>query len=198
MAFVTIFLDLLGFGIIIPIAPFTPNLSGPQPLDHPVGRHLLADAIYFCPLWGRLDRIGRRPVMLAACSSQPSVILSLPRHQPEVLFGAPGRFWGANLGTAQALIADSTHWKTGQKAWAWWEQPSGWASYLGLPLALFWASTIPQPSLCSGGYCRASIFPGLAYCPRRSKEAKQKTNHGQVKLTQLRRVAREPQRSPDP
>ena len=68
VAFVTIFLDLLGFGIIIPIAPFYAESFGAT-----ASLITLLGAIYslmqfiFAPLWGRLsDRIGRRPVMLVS------------------------------------------------------------------------------------------------------------------------------------
>ena len=113
IAFFTIFLDLLGFGIIIPIAPFYAESFGATP-----ALITLLSATYslmqflFAPFWGRLsDRIGRRPVMLV------SIAISAAGH---FIFAMAGSLWvlflsrgvagfgSANLGTAQALIADST------------------------------------------------------------------------------------------
>ena len=113
IAFFTIFLDLLGFGIIIPIAPFYAESFGATP-----ALITLLSATYslmqflFAPFWGRLsDRIGRRPVMLI------SIAISAAGH---FVFAMAGSLWVlflsrsiagfgcANLGTAQALIADST------------------------------------------------------------------------------------------
>ncbi len=113
MAFVTIFLDLLGFGIIIPIAPFYAEAFGATPT-----LITLLSAIYslmqfiFAPLWGRLsDRIGRRPVMLASVAlTAIGHFIFASANNLEMLFiaRAVAGFGGANLGTAQALIADST------------------------------------------------------------------------------------------
>lgn len=66
LIFLTIFIDLLGFGIIIPIAPFYAEHYGATSFH--VG--LLATVFslmqfIFAPIWGRLsDRIGRRPIIL--------------------------------------------------------------------------------------------------------------------------------------
>ena len=64
--FLTVFIDLLGFGIIIPLLPFYAEHFGASALM--VG--LLSTSFslaqfLFAPFWGRLsDRIGRRPVIL--------------------------------------------------------------------------------------------------------------------------------------
>src|SRR5215510_14062274 len=92
--FLTVFLDLLGFGLVI---PFLPGLA----------RHLgasdfvatLPGSVYslmqflFIPIWGRLsDRIGRRPVLLwsIAASAAGMVVLGFA-DSLVVLFAA--RVW---------------------------------------------------------------------------------------------------------
>src|SRR3954468_13127570 len=64
--FVTVFIDLVGFGIIIPLNPYLAKMFGADPLK--VG---LLMSIYslmqflFSPIWGQIsDRKGRRPVIL--------------------------------------------------------------------------------------------------------------------------------------
>ena len=64
--FLTVFIDLLGFGIIIPLLPFYAESYGANAFT--VG---LLGTVYslmqflFAPIWGRLsDRIGRRPIIL--------------------------------------------------------------------------------------------------------------------------------------
>ncbi|MCJ7734429.1 MAG: MFS transporter, partial [Anaerolineales bacterium] len=66
--FVIVFIDLLGFGLILPLLPFYADQYGATPLV--VG---LLTAIYAAaqligaPLLGRLsDRIGRRPILLVS------------------------------------------------------------------------------------------------------------------------------------
>ncbi len=64
--FLTIFIDLLGFGIVIPILPFYAEHYGASAFH--VGLLSLSYSLMqfiFAPVWGRIsDRIGRRPVLL--------------------------------------------------------------------------------------------------------------------------------------
>ncbi|MFC2088047.1 MFS transporter [Calditrichota bacterium] len=64
--FLTIFIDLLGFGIIIPILPFYAEHFGASALQ--IGLLSMSYSLMqfiFAPVWGRIsDRIGRRPVLL--------------------------------------------------------------------------------------------------------------------------------------
>ena len=61
--FLIVFIDLLGFGIIIPLLPFYGETYGASPAmvgllmaTYSLGQFVMA------PIWGRLsDRIGRRP-----------------------------------------------------------------------------------------------------------------------------------------
>ena len=118
VVFLTVFIDLLGFGIVLPLLPiyareFTLDRSG-------VTLGLLmasfsAMQFLFAPFWGRLsDRVGRRPVLMIGLTG--SVVFY-------AIFGAAtaGRslFWmfvsrigagiaGATIPTAQAYIADVT------------------------------------------------------------------------------------------
>ena len=113
VAFVTIFLDLLGFGVMIPIAPFYAEHFGASPTAV-----TMLSAIYsvmqflFAPLWGRLsDRIGRRPVVLIsisfACAAY--VITGIAGSFAVLMVSrALAGFGNANLGTVQAIIADVT------------------------------------------------------------------------------------------
>ncbi len=113
IAFVTIFLDLLGFGIIIPIQPFYAEAFGARPFTVTMlGASYSAMQFFFAPFWGSLsDRIGRRPVILF------SIAINIFGY---LLFGLAGSlgmlfaarmlsgFGSANIGAIQAVIADST------------------------------------------------------------------------------------------
>ncbi len=113
IVFFTVFLDLVGFGIIIPIQPFYAESLGAHPSTVTLlGASFSLMQFLFAPFWGRLsDKIGRRPVMLVSIASTvvgyfifglsgSLTILFLSR----MLAG----FGSANIGTAQAIIADST------------------------------------------------------------------------------------------
>ena len=111
--FLTVFLDMVGFGMIIPIVPrFAARLN-----DNALAATALFSAYSFfqllmAPVWGRIsDRVGRRPVLLVSIAA--GIIANL-------LFGVVGALWalylarslagaaGANISTAQAYIADVT------------------------------------------------------------------------------------------
>ena len=111
--FVTVFIDLIGFGIIIPLLPFYAEHFGASALM--VG--LLSTSFslmqfLFAPFWGRLsDRIGRRPVILIGLlgSAFSYALFALASSLP-MLFVARSLAGvaGANIATAQAFIADIT------------------------------------------------------------------------------------------
>ena len=113
IAFMTIFLDLLGFGIIIPIQPFYVKSFGATPtVVTLLGASYSMMQFFFSPFWGGLsDKVGRRPIILFSI-----VISAIGRFMFAmasglwVLFAARmlAGFGNANIGTAQAIIADVT------------------------------------------------------------------------------------------
>lgn len=113
VAFLTLFLDLLGFGIIIPIQPFYAESFGAAPaVVTLLGASYSLMQFIFAPLWGRWsDRIGRRPVVLISVAFSAAGFLAFGlAHSLLMLFVARmiAGFGNANLGTVQALVADVT------------------------------------------------------------------------------------------
>lgn len=113
IVFLTVFIDLLGFGIVIPLLPLYAEKYHPSPLVFGLlMSSFSAMQFLFAPLLGRLsDRYGRRPVILVSLAGTVvGYVLFAFAHSLTVLFvsrlldGATG----ANIGTAQAVIADST------------------------------------------------------------------------------------------
>jgi len=113
LMFLTVFIDLIGFGIIIPLLPLYAKQFGASGLT--VGLLLMSYSLmqfFFAPMWGRLsDRIGRRPVLLISLAasaigytiwgfSGSLAMLFLSR----IVAG----FGNANLAVAQAYVADVT------------------------------------------------------------------------------------------
>jgi len=113
IVFVTVFIDLLGFGIIIPLLPFYAETFG----AHAFTVAMLSTSFslmqfIFAPIWGRLsDRIGRRPIivfgLLGSCLSYLAFGLATSL---TALFAARifAGIAGANIPTAQAVVADIT------------------------------------------------------------------------------------------
>lgn len=111
--FTIVFIDLIGFGIVIPVLPLYAERFGASPLT--IGILL---AIYslmqmlFAPILGRWsDRIGRRPVLLVSIlGSSAGFLLMGLAHALPLLFLARiiDGITGGNISTAQAYIADIT------------------------------------------------------------------------------------------
>ena len=116
--FLTVFLDLLGFGLVLPfLGEGARDTFGSSEL---VGG-LLASVyslmqFLFVPVWGRLsDRVGRRPVLVwsvfASILGWVGLFTSLTFGQSVIWLFVTRAFSGiatANLGTASAYIADVT------------------------------------------------------------------------------------------
>src|SRR6266436_2079459 len=113
--FTTVFIDLVGFGIVIPVLPFYAEGTRFNATPRSVGLLFASYSIMqliFTPILGRLsDRHGRRPVLL--CSIIGTGIGFL-------ILGFATTLWmlflgriidgitGGNISTAQAYIADIT------------------------------------------------------------------------------------------
>lgn len=111
--FCIVFFDLLAFGIVIPILPYYSKTFGASALELGFLMAAYSTAQFlFAPFWGGLsDRIGRRPVLLftvlgGACAMVATALAS----ELWILFLARflAGFFGANISTASAYIADVT------------------------------------------------------------------------------------------
>lgn len=120
VVWLTVFIDLVGFGIIVPLIPiFTARFNTTSVIIGLVLASFSALQFVFAPIWGRLsDRIGRRPIMLlstagAAISYVFFAIGSGLENSTSALLvlGIARAFAGAfggNITVAQAYIADIT------------------------------------------------------------------------------------------
>ena len=113
--FVTVFIDLIGFGMVIPILPFYAETPPYNATPFEIG---LLFAIYswmqffFSPVLGRLsDRYGRRPILFISLmgSALGYFVMGLAGSLAMVFVGRIiGGITGGNISTAQAYIADVT------------------------------------------------------------------------------------------
>ncbi len=111
--FFTVFIDLIGFGIIMPILPYYAQEFGAKGLGFGAlvfafsGMQFLATAVL-----GRLsDRIGRRPIILTTTllNAAGYLLFAFAGSYPLLLFARIiSGFAGGNISAAQAYIADIT------------------------------------------------------------------------------------------
>jgi DHA1 family tetracycline resistance protein-like MFS transporter len=113
--FITVFIDLVGFGIVIPVLPFYVEGTKFNATPRAVGLLFASYSIMqliFTPVLGRLsDRYGRRPVLLVSLVGTGVGFLVLGLATTLWMLFA-GRILdgitGGNISTAQAYIADVT------------------------------------------------------------------------------------------
>lgn len=131
IVFLVVFIDLLGFGIVLPLLPVIGETTIREVIGDGVANGatlglLMASfslmQFFFAPMWGRMsDRLGRRPILLlglmgsVAFYSLFGYAASLDAHHAAMLalvlyfvsrIGAG--ISGATIATAQAVIADCT------------------------------------------------------------------------------------------
>jgi len=120
--FLTIFVNLIGFGIIIPLLPFYAETFGASPLT--IG--LLFAIFSVCqlaaaPVLGDLsDRYGRRPVLVfSLAGTVVSFVMLALAHSLAMLFLARivDGLSGGNISTARAYVADITEPKDRARAY---------------------------------------------------------------------------------
>ncbi len=154
IVFMTVLIDLIGFGIVLPILPLWAERFGASGLE--VG---MLTALYslmqfiFAPFWGRLsDRVGRRPIIIVTLVG--SAVSAL-------IIGFAGALWvlflaralngisGASYSTAQAYVADVT-------------TPEDRARGMGMIGAAFGLGFILGPALGAGFSLISTEAPFLA------------------------------------
>jgi DHA1 family tetracycline resistance protein-like MFS transporter len=120
--FLTIFVNLVGFGIIVPLLPFYAETFGASPLV--IG--LLFSVFSVCqliasPALGELsDRYGRRPVLIfSLVGTVVSFVMLALAQSIAMLFAARmvDGFSGGNISTARAYVADVTEPKDRSRAY---------------------------------------------------------------------------------
>ncbi|OGP07400.1 MAG: hypothetical protein A2048_05780 [Deltaproteobacteria bacterium GWA2_45_12] len=152
--FLVVFIDLLGFGMVIPILPYYAKTFGASGVE--VGWLMMsysAMQFLFSPFWGRLsDKIGRRPVLLICLAGIGSsmVVLAMASSFMWLLVARVlAGFFGANISAASAYIADIT-------------TPENRAKGMGLIGAAFGAGFLFGPALggilSQWGYDKAPLF----------------------------------------
>ncbi len=111
--FLIVVVDLIGFGIVIPLLPFYGEFFQADPATVGLIMATYSFAQFLAaPFWGRLsDRIGRRPVLLVSLAGGALAYLWMGFADTLwILFAARalGGFMAGNISAAFAYVADTT------------------------------------------------------------------------------------------
>jgi MFS family permease len=181
MVFLVVFIDLLGFGIVLPLLPIYGDQyvsrvlpEGSSRVFHGIILGLLMSSFsmmqfLFAPAWGRYsDSVGRKPILLLGLLG--SIIFYAlfgfastlpPESAPLALFllfaaRVGAGICGATIGTAQAVIADSTSLENRSRGMALIGAAFGIGFTFG-PLVGFGALTFFPEQAGATGYISAAL-----------------------------------------
>lgn len=147
--FLTIFIDLMGFGIFIPVIPvYARELHASDALVGDLGALFSLMMFIATPVWGSLsDRHGRRPVIMIAIAISAASYVLFAHSSTLFLLVASRMLTGlgaGNITAAQAYITDIT-------------PPEGRAKAMGIIGAAFGLGFIFGPPLGSIIYARFGV-----------------------------------------
>lgn len=111
--FITIFIDLMGFGIFVPVVPiYARELNASEALVGDTGALFSLMMFIFTPFWGTMsDRFGRRPVILGAVAISALSYVMFAHAGTLFMLIASRMLTGVgsgNITAAQAYITDIT------------------------------------------------------------------------------------------
>lgn len=202
--FLIVFVDLVGFGIVLPLLPLYANTFGATGtaiavlvVSYALSQFLLA------PLWGKLsDRIGRRPVLLIGLLGSAASY---------ILFAFAGSLWmlllsrvlagvaGANVPVAQAYIADVTPQEKRASGMGLLGAAFGLGFVFGPALGGLLAPISPAaPGLVAAGLCAVNALLAFVFLPEslsreaRMARAESRSQGGLAGLSALRDVVQSP------
>ncbi len=168
LIFLTVFIDLIGFGLIIPVMPsYAKELHAS---DFAVGLLIAAYSLMqllFAPFWGRLsDHVGRRPILLfsLAASSLGYLIWGMSGSLTALFLSRLVQGAGnANIPVAQAYVADITTAENRAKGMGLIGAAFGLGFVLGPALGGFLISPVCQSGLSAliPGFSQSGHLAGL-------------------------------------
>lgn len=203
--FLTVFIDLIGFGIVLPLLPlYNRDLGASGLLIGLIQSSFSLMQFLFAPAWGRLsDRIGRRPVLLVSTAGAAAsyVIFAIGSG----LSGATA-LWvilasrvlagicGANITVAQAYIADITPPAERSRRMGLIGMAFGLGFVFGPPLGSLGIQLlgVRGPGCVAAGFCAVNFMLALMILPESWKPSSEHVA-GRPHLEQWKHVLAHPQ-----
>ncbi|HUH12925.1 MAG TPA: MFS transporter [Longimicrobiales bacterium] len=167
----TVLVDMIGFGIIIPLIPFYAEEMGASPFEVTLlFASFSAMQLVATPLWGRIsDRHGRRPLLVAGLfASAASHLIYGLAGTLSLLFisrmtaGAAG----GTISIAQAYVADTTTDEDRAKGMGWIGAASGLGVMLGPGIGGYFSQWgLGTPGFIAAGLAALNGVAALLFLP---------------------------------
>jgi MFS family permease len=207
--FLTVFIDLLGFGMVLPLLPVYAQQFATDEHGWQLGLLMAsfsAMQFLFAPLWGRLsDRIGRRPVLMIGLGASTAfyalfgVATLLAADDTTRWMALPLLFAsrigagiaGATISTAQAYIADTTTLERRPKGMALIGMAFGIGFTFG-PLLGFLAvpdrnaAPGPAPGFVAAGFSAVALLLAVFLLPESLRKGSESAAHKLFDLSALK------------
>jgi predicted MFS family arabinose efflux permease len=196
----TVFVDMMGFLIVLPLLPFYAEKLGANPfaVGALVSSFALAQ-VAMAPVWGRLsDRYGRRPMILGG------LLLSAVAY---VVFESAGTVWllflsrlvqgggAGTVGVVQAYVSDSVPRADRAKALGWLTAATSAGVMVGPAIGSLAAGGPLGPGYVAASLCLLNFLFGLTWLPesveKKSREQRSRTPRGSTRQAVLE-VLRQP------
>ena len=204
--FTTVFLDLVGFGIIIPLVGIYGRHYGATALELAVlGSVYSLMQFFFSPVWGRLsDRMGRRPILLLSLlgSTLSYFLFAFSNTLGLIILSrALAGIFAANISTAQAYIADITPPKDRAKGMGLIGAAFGIGFTLGPPLGGISTAKLGMsaPGLIAGTLCLLNLIlawfrleESLPEAIRQENQSKVSEGKRSAQWTTFKRILNDP------
>ncbi|MFQ5668107.1 MAG: MFS transporter, partial [Candidatus Binatia bacterium] len=197
--FFTVFIDLLGFGIVLPLLPYYAHQFQASGMTAGALIAVYSAMQFICaPLWGRLsDRIGRRPVLLISLAgSTSSYLLFALANGIGLLFVSRilAGVAGATVPVAQAFIAD----RTSEKERARGMGMIGAAFGLGFVFGPVIGGLLAPyghfaPGLAATAICAVNLLAAIWRLPESLAPAHRHTSPASHPVVRIRAALRQPQ-----
>ncbi len=168
----TVFVDMVGFTMVLPLLPFYATELGAKPrhVGALIATYAFA-ALVMAPLWGRAsDRLGRRPLsLLGLLGSSIAYLIFGLAHSLWLLFASrfvQGAGSGGITGVVQAYVADSVPPEERAKALGWGTAATSAGVMFGPALGSLAASlTQEAPGFLAAGLCLLNFFSAWRWLP---------------------------------
>lgn len=186
----TVFVDMIGFTMVLPLLPFYATEMGATPwqVGALVATYAFA-ALVMAPLWGRTsDRYGRRPmILIGLLGSCVAYVLFGLAHSLWLLFASrfvQGAGSGGITGVVQAYVADSVPPAERAKALGWVTAATSAGVMFGPALGSLAAGLAPEaPGFLAAGLCLLNFLFAWKWLPEPPAQ-----EHGGAPPRRLRRA----------